>query len=237
MEIPFVDLSKPENIVKEVFDDDRWVKDEFSNRLATEILEFSKSLAPSFPLLLSLNKLAENSIQSSLVTGFIQGVLDDLVVSTKLLITGKLMASGNLMRQAIEGLCVAILCGANRPLAIQQETLVYWKSIERSDPSVMGHKAVRQVEKNRETLGVTEDAVSRLRRAKEHYDQFSHPGLLGIASRVTLGEVGTVFIGGTFDEEKLEAYRTELLERIGFCRLLPNVIQKLTMQCQETSGK
>jgi len=147
------------------------------------------------------------------------------------------MASGNLMRQAIEGLCVAILCGANRPLAIQQETLVYWKSIERSDPSVMGHKAVRQVEKNRETLGVTEDAVSRLRRAKEHYDQFSHPGLLGIASRVTLGEVGTVFIGGTFDEEKLEAYRTELLERIGFCRLLPNVIQKLTMQCQETSGK
>jgi len=47
MEIPFVDLSKPENIVKEVFDDDRWVKDEFSNRLATEILEFSKSLTAS----------------------------------------------------------------------------------------------------------------------------------------------------------------------------------------------
>ncbi|MFM0223093.1 hypothetical protein [Paraburkholderia dipogonis] len=46
--------------------------------------------------------------RTALVAAFVFGVLDDLVVSTKLLLTGKLPAAGNLMRQVVEGVLVQI---------------------------------------------------------------------------------------------------------------------------------
>lgn len=39
MNIPKIDLIVPENIAKEVFDDDRWVKDRFAETLAEEVIE------------------------------------------------------------------------------------------------------------------------------------------------------------------------------------------------------
>jgi hypothetical protein len=56
--------------------------------------------------------------------------------------------------------------------------------------------------------------------AKQHYSQFSHPGLLGIASRVSLGTEGQIYAGGNFDPEKVDAYWVEtflvLLDREAF---------------------
>jgi len=222
MDMPSFDPKKPENIVNEVFDDDRWEKDKFRECFATEILRFAEALAPSFALFESLNQQARTD-QASLVAGCIHGVLDDLVVSTKLLVTGKLMASGNVMCQAIEGICIAIMCASDRPMEIHDTTLIHWRCMEARDARVMGHKAVRQVEKNRETLGVKQDAVDRIKKAKEHYDQFSHSGLMGIASRVSLDQVGQIFVGGSFDESKLNAYRVEIRERIGLCGVMPQV--------------
>ena len=234
MDIPSFDLKKTENIVIEVFDDDRWVKDKFSEFLASEILRFSETLAPSFSLFESLNQQAK-TVQASLVAGFIHGVLDDLVISTKLLVSGKLMASGNVMRQVIEGICISIMCASDKLLEIHGEKLMYWQCMEANDPRVMGHKAVRQVGKNRETLGVEQDSIERIKKAKEHYDQFSHPGLIGIASRVSMGEVGPIFVGGSFDEAKLDAYRVEIRERIGLCGVLPDLIQTLIKKCEQSA--
>jgi hypothetical protein len=226
MDIPFVDLKKPENIVRETFEDDRWIKDEFANYFAIEMLDFASALAPSFELFETLNKLATN-VQTSLVAGFIHSALDDLLISVKLLMSGKMMASGNSMRQAIEGICIAIMCASGKPLKIHEEELMYWRCMEANDLRVMGHKAVKQVEINREILGVSKDAIDRLKGAKDHYDKFSHSGLMGLASRVSMGEVSVVYVGGAFDEAKLDAYRVEIKERIGLSRIIPQVIKSL----------
>lgn len=226
MKIPFIDLKKPENIVRETFEDDRWIKDEFANCFAIEILDFAKALAPSFELFETLNRLATN-VQLSLVAGFIHSALDDLLISVKLLMSGKMMASGNSMRQSIEGICISIMCASDEPLKIHEDELMYWQCMEANDLRVMGHKAVRQVEINREILGLSKDAVDRFKSAKDHYDQFSHSGLMGLASRVSMGEVSVIYVGGAFDEAKLEAYRVEIKERIGLAQVIPEVIKSL----------
>lgn len=58
--------------------------------------------------------------QAAFLAEFIFGVLDDLVVSSKLLMSGKMIASGDLMRQAIEGVAVAILCSSRQPVFVSR---------------------------------------------------------------------------------------------------------------------
>lgn len=244
MEPPKIDLTKADQVIKELFDDDRWVKDEFANHLAADFTELAERLAACFAALPALNDAANKAQteQTALAAGFAFGVLDDLLVSTKLLLTGKLMAAGNVMRQAVEGVAVAVLCSTNDLLVIDKKngkpiSARYWEKLVAGDKRTYGHKAVTQLGWNYVTLGMSADAVERLRRSKDHYNAFSHPGPLGIASRVSLGTVGQAYAGGHFDIDKLEGYRAELRERIGLCRVLPELMRWLTARINASVPK
>jgi hypothetical protein len=234
MEPPKIDLSNPETVLKELFDEDKWVKDKFAEHLSEDLLELSKHLAAVFAVYPRLNEAANAAAteQAAFVAGFIFGVIDDILVSTKILLSGKMMPAGNVMRQAIEGIALALLCSSNELMIVLGQNkkpvpIRYWEHVKRGDRLVESHKAVAQLELNRTTLGVTEDSVARLKSAKKHYSQFSHPGLLGIASRASLGTEGQVYAGGHFDVEKLDGYKVEIRERIGLCSILPNLIDSL----------
>lgn len=232
---PSVELTTAPAVVKEVFDDDHWIKDEFANRLSPEILCFGESLAQSFQKFPMLDRLANGgNEQAALTAGFIHGILDDLLVSMKLLVAGKMLASGNLMRQAIEGVAVAILCAAKTPIRVKQNDkeveIDYWREIKAQNPVTYAHRAINQLERNQEALRVDQDAILKLKSAQQHYHLFSHPSLMAMASRVTLGEPGLIFLGGGFDEAKLSAHRIEIRERTGFCTIMPDVIDRLAKQ-------
>lgn len=234
MEPPKIDLAKPDEVLRELFDDDRWVKDEFSRHLSREIVELSEGMAAAFGAYPRLNQAANDgaSEQAALVSGFVFGVIDDILVSTKILLAGKLMPAGNLMRQAVEGIAMAVLCSSHSLIVVKGKknsnvAVRYWCRVKEGDPLVESHKAVAQLALNQTSLGVSADSVERLKRARRHYSQFSHPGLLGIAARVSLGKEGQVYAGGHFDADKLDAYKVEVGERIGLCRILPNLIESL----------
>ena len=234
MEPPKIDLNHPDQVIKELFEDDRWVKDEFAKHLAADLTELSERLAACFKALPQLNSEAEKvgTQQTALVAGFAFGVVDDLLISTKLLISGKLMAAGNLMRQAVEGIAVAVLCSSKDLLIIEQKkntptTACYWEKLVAGDPRAHGHRANALLAINQTRLGISADAVTRLKQARSHYNLFSHPGTFGLASRVALGKEGQVYAGGHFDIEKVGGYRIEVGERIGLCGVLPNLIDNL----------
>ena len=233
-EPPKIDLSKSTEVMKELFDDDKWVKDKFAEHVSEDLLALSERIAAVFAIYPRLNDAANAAAteQAAFVAGFIFGVVDDILVSTKLLLTGKLMPAGNVMRQAIEGVALALLCSSKDLMIVQGKNgrnvqVRYWERVKQGDRLVESHKAVAQLALNRNALGVTEDSVTRLKLAKRHYSQFSHPGLVGIASRVSLGIEGQVYAGGNFDPEKVEAYKVEIRERIGLCSILPNLIDGL----------
>lgn len=233
---PTVDPTDPQALTRELFDDERWVKDQFAEHVGQPILALCEALAGCFSLIPPLTEAANRAetTRAAFVAGFVFGVLDDIVISTKLLLTGKVPASGNVMRQVIEGIAMSILCSAEQPVIVRQSTKkkpavtkLYWEQLEGNDVCTQGHLAVSQLEWNALTLGVSAGACERLRAAKAHYNIFSHCGKVTIASRMALEQAGTAYIGGQFDLPKLDGYRNELDQRIGLCRMLPSFIRHM----------
>ncbi|WP_244140946.1 MULTISPECIES: hypothetical protein [Burkholderia cepacia complex] len=227
---PTLDPTNPEALMRELFDDDRWVKDQFAAHLGQPLVELCDALAGCFRLMNGINEAANRvaTKRNALVGGFVFGVLDDLVTSTKLLVAGKLPAAGNLMRQVVEGIAMAILCSTDELLIIETKrqnqppvTARYWEKVWDDDTRTEGHRAVGQLAWNAAKLGVLGEAVEALRRAKKHYNGFSHCGKFTIASRLSLEEVGKAHLGGHFDEAKLGVYRSELESGSGCAACCP----------------
>jgi hypothetical protein len=242
-----IDLTSPAQVVKEIFDDDHWIKDEFSKRLSSEIMQFSEALSESFKRFPQLDRLSSGgNEQVAFVTGFIFGVFDDLLVSMKLLVAGKMIASGNIMRQAIEGMAVALLCASSEFVSVMNKKCLvkvnYWQRVKAQDRLVYAHKSIGQLQLNCDLLGVSHDAVRQLKLSRDHYHSHSHPGLIGMAYRMGMGELdesGPLFVGGYFDLAKLSVYRKEIAGRTSLCLILPNMIDgliaRLTSNAKENS--
>lgn len=233
---PTIDPTDPEALMGELFNDERWVRDRFSEHIGQALLELCEALAVCFRLLGPLNDAANRAgtTRTAFVAGFVFGVLDDILISTKLLVTGKVPASGNVMRQVVEGIAMSILYSSDRPLIVKQATkkkpavwALYWELLESDDPCTQGHFAISQLGWNATLLGVNAVAIERLRAAKGHFNIFSHCGKVTIASRMALEQVGTAYVGGDFDPAKLGGYRNELQQRIALCRVLPPFIERM----------
>jgi hypothetical protein len=232
---PETDLSQPDGVRRELLDDDGAARNEFVRHFETELAELAAALADLFARLPTLSAAAgrAQTKRAALVEAFAIGVLDDLVVSTKLLLAGKLPAAGNVMRQVIEGIAISFLCSTDELLVVEMNKKQgpvrarYWEKLEGGDSRAHGHLALQQLEWNAAALGVTADAVRRLRLAKKHYNQFSHCGMPTFTSRAALDEPGKIYIGGHFDAAKLNGYRAEMNERIGLCRVLPPFLDRL----------
>lgn len=222
-------LTNPTEVIKEIFDDDHWIKDEFTKYFSSEIMQFSEAFSESFKRFPQLDKLCSgDSEQAAFVASFIFVIFDDLLVSMKLLIAGKMVASGNLMRQSIEGMAISILCSSSEPVKIKKDKLVnYWELVKSQDKQVKAGNSIGHLELDCDKLCVSRDAFNKFQSAQSHYHQFSHPGFIGMAFRMDRGKSGSIYIGGNFDTAKLSAYKIEIEERTGLCRILPNMIDGL----------
>lgn len=236
-------LTDPAGMRLALLDDEAIVRAEFAVHLGAELDQLAAALAPCFEWMDPITEIADRTgtQQAGLAAAFGLGVLDDLLVATKLLLSGKLAAAGNVMRQVIEGIAMAVLCAADEPLVIARTKTgpvmgCYWERAWSCHHSVQAHHAVKQLEWNAEQLGVAHAAVERLARAKQHYNPFSHCGWATIASRVARDTVGRVYLGGHFDEAKLDVYRSEMQERIGLCSVLPQFLEYLHATL-ETAGR
>lgn len=230
-----LDFSKPEVVLNELFDDDEWVKEDFKNNCSAEIMLFSEAMAIAFQNYSELEKFCGTKSepeQSVYVAAFTLGVIDDLVTSMKLMISGKLIPSGNLMRQSIEGLALATLCSSQELLLIKKGKRVvqvkYWRLVRDCDKQVSSHRALEHLELNRQTLHVNADILEDMKRTRKVYNAFSHPSVEALVSRVAEHRGNpTNFIGGNFDLSKLGLYKQEINRRAGFCKILPSAIRLL----------
>lgn len=230
---PLLNLTDPGDVVREVFDDDNWVKEEFTRHFSSELLMFAEVLADAFRRYPELDALAKDEDEQALyVFAFVHAIFDDLITSTKLLVTGKMVPSGNLMRQALEGMAVAVLCSSRKLLLIPTKhksmgsvSVKYWELIKAIDRRVESNKALAHLELNRTQLSVTRDSIEELKRGIKIYHQFSHPSIASLVARVRETETGfTQFMGGVFNEAMIPRYKFEIGQRTNLSRVLPNLI-------------
>ena len=116
----FINPSRPDEIVKELFHDNSEVLNAFSERFSKELLEFAELFSDAYKKHLELNHLikgTENK-QKAYVSGLTHLLLDNLLTSVKLFIMGYEIPSGNLMRQVIESVALVTLCSLNDKIRI-----------------------------------------------------------------------------------------------------------------------
>ena len=221
---PVLDLSKVDVLINELFDPDESVRAQFQDRYSGQAIAFAEALAPAFARFSQFSDDSQHCVQTALVCGFVHGVLDDLVTSIKLLFSGKLTASGNILRQGIEGICMALMCAYQGSLLIGEKESVYWKMIEGQAKEVEGHLAAKQLVKNWERLGLELEGAEQLKTTLGVYHLHSHAGVAAMAYRMQLGSSGLIYIGGHFDEAKVDGYAVELAQRIEFAKLAVQTI-------------
>lgn len=224
MSEPPVDFRDPMAIVKEIFDSDESVRRQFQDRYAKQVVEFCEVLAPAFARFGKMADEIYTGKQAVLVCAFIHGILDDLVTSVKLLTTGKQTASGNLFRQSVEGIFMAVMSAHRGLLEIGKKECAYWELVYAQAKEVEGNLAARQFANNWDRLGLNKDAAEQWKTALEKYHQHSHAGPLAIACRMELAPGGAWYIGGHFDEAKTDAYTQEFRQRIELAKLTVQTI-------------
>ena len=131
-----------EMIHREIIADDPEVRSSFLNLFGSEAKEFALAMAHAVNAWRSLDGHIKDE-KSQYVWGLVHAAISLHVASMKLLLSGHVVAAGNLFRQVIESMCLALLC-ANKDLGV---------STSIHEHQYSSSKAVRQAISNWKKLG------------------------------------------------------------------------------------
>ena len=236
----FINPTRPDEIVKELFHDNSEVLNEFSGQFSKELLEFAELFSEAYKKHLELNHLIKDTEnkQKAYVSGLTYLLLDNLLTSVKLFIMGYEIPSGNLMRQVIESVALATLCSLNDKIRIptkhnKTKDIHFYTSFINHKSEAKSFLALKYLEGNYDNLGITEDAINALKKSRTFYHGYSHPGEFSLASTISFEKPGKIFIGGSFDKGKIGQYKKELTQRVNFCKILPNIIEGLIYRVKQ----
>ena len=98
--------------------------------------------------------------------------------------------------------------------------------------------AVQTVRRRRNSalLRVNADAWSVFQSISRWYDGYSHATVFSLATQAKLSDGGQIFIGGGFDEFKLEGYRKELVIRVNSMNWLHDMIAGVERNVKAAQG-
>jgi len=229
-----INPAKPDEIVKELFNANNDIIDEYSKFFSTEIMSFAEEYAVGYKKHLELNRLTidTKNEQRAYVTHLSYMLFENLFTSFKLFMLGYQTPSGNLMRQVIESIGLATLCSLDFDIIVEKKksknkSINFFQSFTLQKPEANSNKAIFYIEMNLKAIGVKQKSIDALKSSRKFYHNYSHPSLLSMANIMSFQSPGKTYIGGSFDVEKKDKYKKELVHRINFCKILPDFIEGL----------
>ncbi|KUZ97525.1 hypothetical protein WI40_14710 [Burkholderia ubonensis] len=226
-------MSDPQSVLRTLLDDDRAVRDAFAHALAPELRMLAEALAECFARWRPIRDAASarSAPRTDLMNGLVHGALDDLIVSVKLLVAGKAAAAGNVFRQAIEGIAMAVLCSTDEELVLQARPKqgavrgCYWARVMAGDDRLVeGQRALQQLALNAEVLRLPSGWIDWLTETQKLYSGVSHASLVTMSLRTNFQSPEAVSFGAHFDPEKVWWYRAGLVHRRLLARELAAVM-------------
>jgi hypothetical protein len=239
---------KPDDIVKELAHPNSEEIDQFAKLFPEDILKFAELFSEAYKKWLELNHCIGNAkrinaepSQKDYIMFFSHQILDNLFTSMKMLLMGFQTASGNLMRQVAEGSAIVILLSLNFEIKreirkrgkVRWKKFYYFKSFKEDKSYARSHKAIYLLEKNKDAINISEYGLNLLKLFKDNYNKYSHPTFFSTSSFVSLEKPGRLYIGGAFDDGKIEWYKHEIKSKIFFCDKLPGLIRGLIIKVKE----
>jgi len=200
---------------KEILGDDKEIKSKFLKHFETEMSEFINTIVESYRSWMKYDATIKGNRRRAFISAFLFNAINNLSASMKMFISGYSIPSGNLVRQTIESICSAILCSS--------EKLQFYQHVEQDMFS--SKNSVKHVLKHSKKFRINRDAMLSLKKLYEFYHKLSHSSSLTLAHNISLSNLGEIYIGPSFDEHKLFAYKKEAANRMNLAKIISNVIE------------
>ena len=202
-----------EKILKELTEEDIEVRGEFLKLFRAEVIKFSEAMAEAFLNWRTLDVGAEKNDKHAYISALVYTSIHLHILSMKLYISGYSVAAGNLFRQVVETIALALLC-SGKDLNIIEKFI---------NKKYSTRKSVQDLIRHADKLGLNKDSVKDLKNAVSFYHKFSHINLLTIASGMSFSKQ-SLFVGSSFDQGKIESYKKEVNGRINLALVFSNFI-------------
>lgn len=210
-----IDLSNVSEIIsEEVKGDDSETRQKFIDAFTDQIDVFIDAMSSAYANWKDFDSKIGDNKKKAHISSLIYSTINNHIVSMKIFLSGYIVVAGNLQRQVIETMALAILC-ADSSLDILDR---YSKDMYSTN------KAVRDVLRNSKKLKLNEDALKVLDQSQDFYHNYSHPTQLTVASLVSFSGGGKLYLGASFDEGKIKTYTKEVESRVSFAKIFDNAI-------------
>jgi hypothetical protein len=203
-----------DKIYKEIVSDDKDVRAKFLENYNDKAAEFSDAMARAVLAWREVDAQTAENEKLSYVSGLVFTALTLHIQSMKTFLSGQLVASGNLLRQTVESIALALLC-SGKELGVLERFI---------EDKYSTNDAVRDVLRHSDKLNLLKEGVAALRDAQGFYHKYSHPSKATMASVMSFGEK-ELYVGSSFDKGKAEAYAKEVEGRLGLSRVMVNFVE------------
>jgi hypothetical protein len=210
-----------EVIRRELTSDDAEVRAEYLAHFAADVERFTTAMAQAVMEWRGIDT-GIGDVPRAYVSGLVHTAITLHIVSFKLLLSGHLVPAGNVFRQVIESIALALLC-SSQELTVLQSFM---------DGEYSSKNAVRDVVRNWKKLGLLEGASKQLQDSQKFYGEYSHVTRLTLANMISFSDQGA-YVGANFDKGKLDAYRKEVNGRVGLAEVFPNAIAAVKMNLEK----
>lgn len=203
-----------EIIAEEVMEDDPEVRKNFIVHFNNQIADFIKVMSRAY---INWNEFDSNigtDVKKAHISALIYSAINSHIISMKIFLSGYIIPAGNLQRQVIETIALALLC-SNLNLKVLDRFM---------NNKYSTNKAVKDVLNNYQKLNLNKAAVQVLKRSQVFYHKYSHPSQLSLASLISFSKKGKLYLGASFDDGKIKEYTKEVNGRISFANIFDNVI-------------
>ncbi|MDW7712270.1 MAG: hypothetical protein SCH98_17520 [Deferrisomatales bacterium] len=164
------------------------------------------------------------------LTAHIYALVEALYTSVKLLAHGFLAPSGNQFRVALEAMAVSVLLSHPGDLLLEKRpnkwvSRSFYADFAKDKRWTLPHLAIKTLDKNREQIGLSEQAMKLLSATKDIYNKYSHSSRLSIRAIVVAPD--RVLFGGGYEHEQEPLFAKELEIRSGFIEKVPSFLTTL----------
>jgi hypothetical protein len=203
-----------ETIYKELTSNDSELRAEYLALFEADVKTFAEEMAHAVMAWRSLDAEVKGDEKRGYVAALVCAAYTMHILSFKLFLSGHIVAAGNVFRQVLESIALALLC-AGKDLGVLERFM---------EDRYSANDAVRDVLRHGKKLQLKEDGLQALKSSQEFYHKYSHITRLTLATIISFSEDGT-YIGASFDKGKIEAYRKEVNGRVGLAKVFTNFVE------------
>jgi hypothetical protein len=197
----------------EVTADDPDIRARFLQRYGAQVDAFCDAMAEATLAWRAFDVDSDKNEKKAYVSALIYSAITLHIASMKLFLAGHPVAAGNLSRQVVEAIAIALL-SSGRELNVLERFMQ-----DKYSPG----DAVRDVCRHSEKLNLLQEGVVPLVEAQKFYHLYSHPTKMTIASITSFSEDG-YYVGASFDQGKVDKYDKEVAGRVSLAMVFPNFV-------------